>query len=103
MFSYCVIFKVRVTVWVETAVPEVPVAVTVTWEVLEVPVPFDTVLLIPQPDTPAAKAQVQRISRQSPHEHCIFPSFRLRRMTANPDRPPGHQKARAKSIGLTGR
>ncbi len=33
-FCYCVMVRVRLTVWVETAVPDVPVAVTVIWAVV---------------------------------------------------------------------
>ena len=112
--SYCVILRVRVTVWVETTVPEVPLATTVTRKVVGadvgagvegvVPVPLllPIPLLEPQPDRPAAKAHAQTSSRQSCHELCLFCRIRSRMKIANPVRPPGHQKARANKVGLSG-
>src|ERR1700728_1733337 len=86
-------------VWVVTAVSEVPVATIITWKVLGAALlilPFE-----PQPDIPAAKAKVQAKSRRSNHEGCVLTSFRLRRKTANPVRPPGHQKANANNVGFS--
>ena len=110
VFCYCVIVKVRLTLWVETVVPEVPVATTVIWEVVGAGV--DGVVLVPllppipplepQPDRPAAKAHAQTSSRQSCQELCLFCRIRLRMKIANPVRPPGHQKARANKVGLNG-
>jgi hypothetical protein len=100
VFFYCVM-RVTVTVWVETTVPEVPVATTVTWELVAGGAPV-AVPLVPQLDSPAAKAQVDTSSRQSCQEYCVFTRIRLRRKTANPVRPPGHQKASANNVGLSG-
>jgi hypothetical protein len=114
VFCYCVIVKVRLTLWVETAVPEVPVATTVIWEVVGagvgagvdggvlVPLLLPIPLLEPQPDRPAAKAHAQTSSRQSCQELCLFCRVRLRMKIANPVRAPGHQKARANKVGLSG-
>jgi hypothetical protein len=112
VFFYCVIVKVRLTLWVETVVPDVPVATIVIWEVVGAGV--DGVVLVPlllllpipplepQPDRPAAKAHAQTSSRQSCQELCLFCRIRLRMKIANPVRPPGHQKARANKVGLNG-
>jgi hypothetical protein len=58
--------------------------------------------LVPQLDRPAAKAQVDTSSRQSCQECCVFTRIRLRRKTANPVRPLGHQKTSANNVGLSG-
>ena len=110
--SYCVILRVRVTIWVETTVPEVPLATTVTWEVVGTGAGVDGVVLVPlllpipllkpQPDRPAAKAHAQTSSRQSCQELFLFCRIRSRMKVANPVRPPGHQKARANKVGLSG-
>lgn len=113
VFFYCVIVKVRLTVWVETAVPDVPVATTVIWEVVGAGAGVDGVVLVPllllpipllepQPDRPAAKAHTQTSSRQSCQGLCLLCTIRLRRKIANPVRPPGHQKARANKAGWRG-
>ena len=47
VFCYCVIVKVRLTVWVETAVPDVPVATTVIWEVVGAGAGVDGGVLVP--------------------------------------------------------
>ena len=114
VFCYCVIVKVRLTLWVETVVPDVPVATTVIWEVVGagvgaggagvvlVPLLLPKPLLEPQPDRPAAKAHAQTSSKQSCQELCLFCRIRSRMKIANPVRPPGHQKARANKVGLSG-
>ena len=103
VFFYCVIWRFRVTVWVETTVPEVPVATTVTWEVVVAGgVALFVLPLVPQLDIPAAKAHVDTSSRQSCQECCVFTRIRLRRKAANPVRPPGHQKTSANNVGLSG-
>jgi len=62
-FSYCVMLRVRATVWVKTTVPEVPVATTVTWEAVgSLPLPFK-LPLVPQLDRPTAKAHVDASSK----------------------------------------
>ena len=102
--------RVRLTVWVETAVPDVPVATTVTCEVVGgagvdggvlVPVLLPMPLLDPHPDSPAAKAHTQTSSRHSCQELCLFRRIRFRMKIADPASPPGHQKARANHVGLS--
>jgi hypothetical protein len=54
--------RVRATVWVEGAVPEVSVATILTWEVAMPPFPF-ALPLVPQLDRPAAKTHVDASNR----------------------------------------
>jgi hypothetical protein len=93
--------RVRGTVRVETTVPEVPVVTTETWEVFLCVSAFEEPL-VPQLDRPAAKAHVDTSSRQSGQVFCVLTSNRMRRKTANPVGPPGHQKTRANNAGLAG-
>ena len=90
------------TLWVETTVPEVPLATTVTWEVVAGAAAFVAVPLVPQLDIPAAKAHVDTSSRQSCQQCGVFSRNRRRRKAANPVRHPGHQKTSANHAGLGG-
>src|SRR5580692_9708848 len=95
-----VILTVRVTFCVVTTAPEVPVPTTVNWTVDGVG--CTTYPLIPQPDRPAARAQAPASSRQRCQSRCVPANLRLRTITANPVRPPGHQNTNANSAGLKG-
>ena len=75
VFCYCVIVKVRLTLWVETAVPDVPVVTTVIWEVVG-----------------AGGAGV---------DGGVLVSL-LPLIPPLEPQPSGHQKARANNAGLSG-
>ena len=96
------------TLWL--APPDAGVAVTITFDV---PAGVLCVGIVvaggvleeepPQPEIPAASAPVISTSRQSCNIRCrVFERFFLRPKAASPAMLPGHQKASAGRIGLSG-
>ena len=91
-----------VVVW---GVPDAGVAVTVTVEVPAGVTRTAAALEVKpaQPEIPAASAPVISTSRQSCTIRCrVFERFFLRPKAASPAMLPGHQKASAGRIGLSG-
>ena len=102
VFSLYVMVTVMVVVW---AVPDAGVAVTVTVEVPAGVTRTAAALEVKpaQPEIPAASAPVINTSRQSCNIRCcVFERPRLRPKVASPAMLPGHQKASAGRIGLSG-